>query len=723
LDGLALNYTIITICTIAVIFALYVAIINIVNRYYYAVNRLFSLIAILTAGMVSCLIIPYFMPDIDIVQLTRWYFGLIIIINQGFFHYTQIFPRWEKKSPLWMIIITAIPGFITFILCVATDTIIMQSSFIEDHINFSYGVLVEVYIVVFIFYILGTFFTLFYKVKRLENTSFRYQLFYIFMGNHFGALIILITFIILPYAFKIYYFHSSGIASAALILLLINNYAISDERYLDVKEFYFKIVFYCIVFAMTVIPSYFILVYSYRFFLRGGQIPAVAVAFINGIYLFVFTRFIQPYLEKSFKREYVRMETRFNTFIQALSQAEEFEGDPAYWDKFFSTTIDSLENLFNVSSASLLMYNESEKAFILSRNIGEQTKIKRVVSTDSIVQLCEMVKTTIHQSLFYTDDTVKAFDDVLKLVKSNSIEVILPIFDANGKLVAILFIGPHKKGRPYTYNEIQFMELYRVKFGNALVNSLQIEDVKTKQIGEHDKLLVNVIKTSLQPRQIPFIDHIRISSILMNNSNLGGEFCHARVLRKNLLGFFIADCSYSGVDAAVLAMELYGAFESCSPVYDAPEKIMQLLNWVVCTSRFNDRYATALCFTFNSDDLSLKYINAAFNPLILYEIHSDSFLELDTKGIPIGIERDFIYESKEYRAHGPCIGCIYSNGIADAVNAQGQPYSIGRIKDLIRLHNSETPALIIRRISSDLNDFISNTVLKEDISIVIFRIE
>ncbi|HPK46013.1 MAG TPA: hypothetical protein PLV62_13615, partial [Spirochaetota bacterium] len=344
-----------------------------------------------------------------------------------------------------------------------------------------------------------------------------------------------------------------------MILLLINNYAISDERYLDVKEFYFKIVFYCIVLAMTVIPSYFILVYSYRFFLRGGQIPAVAVAFINVIYLFVFTRFIQPYLEKSFKREYVRLETRFNTFIQALSQAEEFEGDPAYWDKFFSTTIDSLENLFNVSSASLLMYNESEKAFILSHSIGEQTKIKRIVSTDSIVQLCEMVTTTIHQSLFYTDDTIKAFDDVLILVKSNNIEVILPIFDANGKLVAILLVGPHKKGRPYTYNEIQFMELYRVKFGNALVNSLQIEDVKTKQVAEHDQLVVNAIKTSMQPKQIPFIDHIRISSILMNNSNLGGEFCNARVLRKNLLGFLIADCSYSGVDAAVLALELYGA--------------------------------------------------------------------------------------------------------------------------------------------------------------------
>ncbi|HPK44558.1 MAG TPA: hypothetical protein PLV62_06235, partial [Spirochaetota bacterium] len=164
-----MNYTIITICAITVIFALFVAIINIVKRYSYAVNRLFSLIAILTAGMVSCLIIPYFIPDIDIVQLTRWYFGLIIIINQGFFHYTQIFPRWEKKSPLWMIITTAIPGFITFVLCVATDTIITHASFIEYYFNFSYGVLIEVYIVVFIFYIMGTFFTLFYKVRRLEN--------------------------------------------------------------------------------------------------------------------------------------------------------------------------------------------------------------------------------------------------------------------------------------------------------------------------------------------------------------------------------------------------------------------------------------------------------------------------------------------------------------------------------------------------------------------------
>lgn len=543
------------------------------------------------------------------------------------------------------------------------------------------------------------------------------------MGNHVGALIILISFIIMPYVFKRFEYHSLGISSAAFFLLYINNYAISDERYLNFKEFYLKIAYYGVVLVFTVIPTYWILVNSYHYFLAGGQIPAVAVAFLNFIYLIMFTRVIQPYLGRLIKREYIELEKRFNDFIQALSQVEEFEGDPTYWDKFFTTTMDSLEYLFNVTSASFLMHNESERAYILSHTIGQPPPVKRVSVSDSLVQVCQMAKTTIHQSLFYTDEMIKTFDDVLGLVKNNSIEVILPCFDQSGKLVGILFIGPHKRGRPYTFNEIEFMELYRVKFNNALVNSLQIEEVKSKQIGEHDSLVVSAIKNSIIPRQMAYIDHIRISSFFMNNSNLGGEFFNAKVLHKNALAFLISDCSYSGVDAAVLALELYAAFESLSPIYDTPEKILQLLNWVVCTSKFTERYATSFCFTFNSETLSVKYINAAFNPLIIYEIQNDSFRELDTKGIPIGIEKDFIYESKEYVVKGPCIGCIYSNGITGAVNSTGQPYSIGRIKDLIRLHNSESPARIMRRISSDIDTYTSNSAVKEDISIIIFRIE
>ncbi len=665
---------------------------------------------------------PFFISNIGITEVTRWYFALIIIINQAFFHYTQIFPRWEKKSPLF-IVISAIPGVIAFLLTVVSNDIILSASFDGIHIWFVYGQFIMLYLVVFVFYIIGTFFTLYYKVRRLENTSFRYQLFYVFMGNHVGALIILISFIILPYVFKRFEYHSLGITLAALLLLYINNYAISDERYLNFKEFYLKILYYGIVLVFTVIPTYWILANSYRYFMAGGQIPAVAVSLLNFVYLVFFTRIIQPYVEKLIKREYAGLEKRFNEFIQALSQVEEFEGDPTYWDRFFTTTMDSLEYLFNVSSASFVMYNEAEKAYILSHTIGQQPVIKRISADDSLVQLCQIVKTTIHQSLFYTDETIKPYDDVLTLVKNNSIEVILPCFDQSDKIIGIIFIGPQKKGRPYTFNEIEFMELYRVKFNNALVNSLQIEEVKSKQVGEHDNLVVSAIKNSIIPRQMPYIDHIRISSFFMNNSHLGGEFFNAKVLHKNALAFLVSDCSYSGVDAAVLALEIYAAFESLSPIYDTPEKIMQLLNWVVCTSRFTERYATSFCFTFNSETLSLKYINAAFNPLIIYEIHNDSFIELDTKGIPIGIEKDFIYESKEYGIKGPCIGCIYSNGITGAVNQMGQPYSIGRIKDLMRLHSNESPALIIRRISSDIDTYTGNTAVKEDISIIIFRIE
>lgn len=717
-----MEYMKVLICFAAMVYALYVAFINAAQRFSHIVNRLFSFIAFLTACMVGCLLAPMFITDIDGTTLARWYFGLIIIINQCFFHYTQIFPRWEKKSSLLSIILSAIPGVIAFLLSIATDSIISSGSFAHNHIEFVYGQLIVLYIGVFGFYIAGTFFILLYKVRRLENISFRYQLFYLFMGNHIGALVILSTFIVMPYVFQRYDFHGIGISSAALFLLYINNYALSDERYLDFKGFYLSIILYCVLFALTIIPTYYILVNSYRFFLAGGQIPAIAVAFLNFAYLVLFTRLIQPYVEKFFRREYAHIENRFNNFVQVLAQAEEFEGEPAYWDRFFSATIDSFEYLFQSSYITVLMYNDNERAYILSHHIGD-VPVKRIAGDHSLAVLCQILKTTIHQSLFYTDEVVKPFDDVREMVIQNKTEVILPCFDSTHKLFALLIVGYHKKGRPYTYQEIQFMELFRVKFSNALVNSLQIEMVKAQQVGEHDNVVVGSIKNSIIPRQMPYIDHIRFSSFFMNNSNLGGEFYKAKVLNKNTVAFFIADYSYSGIDAGVMALELYSAFDALSPAYDTPEKIMQMVNWVVCTSNFSDRYATALCLTFNSKDFILKYINGAFNPLIIYEIKADIFLDLDTKGIPIGIERDFIYESKEYSIKGPCIGCVYSNGITGAVNQSGQPYSIGRIKDLMRLHSNESPALLVRRISADINTYISNTTVREDISVVMFRIE
>ncbi len=50
-------------------------------------------------------------------------------------------------------------------------------------------------------------------------------------------------------------------------------------------------------------------------------------------------------------------------------------------------------------------------------------------------------------------------------------------------------------------------------------------------------------------------------------------------------------------------------------------------------------------------------------------------------------------------------------------------YSVGRIKDIIRINKDESPARLVRRIVADLQNFAGDKPIPEDISLVVFRID
>jgi len=147
------------------------------------------------------------------------------------------------------------------------------------------------------------------------------------------------------------------------------------------------------------------------------------------------------------------------------------------------------------------------------------------------------------------------------------------------------------------------------------------------------------------------------------------------------------------------------------------------MNWVVSTSQYSEMYANANCIVFHAPTREIRYVNAAFSPLILFDGQKDNYIELDTKGVPLGIERDFIYESRTYKAGSSTIGFLYSNGFNTAINAEGVSYAVGRIKDIIRINKEESPAILVRKIVSDLRNFVDDRPIPEDVSLVVFRLD
>ncbi len=708
---------------LAVLLILYYAVINIVKRYQIAVNRLFFVTCITAILLLSSMLFLLIRSDFPHLTLVgRISFSLLIITTELLFHLAQISPRWEKRSPAWLIVLPILAGAAISLLTLFSDLIIYEVTF-KGRLQYTLGKLFIVYAAFLVLLILGSFIILLHKTRIMENESFKYQLQYLYHGINISLIIIFVAVFLLPLVFDISEYRNIGLIISGMIVISGINYAVIDERVIDFKQYYLKILYWFIIVTFLTVPVFLLLHYKSIFAISVKQIPAVIIALFIFIYLFLFFRIVKPYIEKQFRKEYLNLERNVNEFFEELTQTTDTKEDEQYWDKFFSNTIEKLETRFGISRASFYLYNSTSKEFLYSYSVGDKIKLTNIDETNELIVALKTYHGILTRSMLFTEDQFSNYKEpLLKIFNEADIQAILPFFNYDKEMIGLLFTGPLKNNKPYSYTLLSVLELYRIQFELTLANAILLEEVKVTQIAKHDKIVIKSIMKNVKPKKLKQINGIRMSSLYIDNSEYGGDYFDSVLISPQELCIFIADTLDFGVESAMIALELYTVLHTQPEKYHLPEQILNTMNWVIATSRFSEKYAQAFSCIFASSSQELIFSSAAFNPLIFFDYTSELFSELDTKGVPIGIERNFSYKSQSIKTSSNSIGILYSDGFNSAFNENGEAYSLGRIKDMIRLNKDESPAVLTRTIYTDFKNFVKGTKLIDDISLIVFKI-
>jgi sigma-B regulation protein RsbU (phosphoserine phosphatase) len=329
----------------------------------------------------------------------------------------------------------------------------------------------------------------------------------------------------------------------------------------------------------------------------------------------------------------------------------------------------------------------------------------------------------LEKSMLFTDARLESYQkELLEFYRDNHTAAALPFYSHEGQLIGVLLLGSLKDGSPYSVDLVSALDIYRIHFEASLANSLYLEEITASQIAEHDRMVVETIRKKILPKKLKQIEGMRVSSIYLGNHEFGGDFFDTISVRPDKLGIFMTTVADTGIDSSLVALEFYTVLYTQPTSYDSPEKFMNILNWVITTSRFSDVYAPAYYAVYSPASKTLWYCNAAMKPLVLYDPAREVFAELDTNGIPVGIDKNFTYEVKSQQLSPGCIGFLYSGGMESALNRSGNTYSTGRIKDIIRLNRDDTPAVLVRKIFTDFKNFVQDARLVSDVSLVVFRI-
>lgn len=250
-----------------------------------------------------------------------------------------------------------------------------------------------------------------------------------------------------------------------------------------------------------------------------------------------------------------------------------------------------------------------------------------------------------------------------------------------------------------------------------------LEAYKEKMSRELD--IATHVQNALNPKEFPINKCLDMWGISIPSEQLGGDYFDYFQLDEKRIGFLIADVAGHGVAASLLTTMLKAYFEYYTKRYSQPDRLFYSIN----NTMTNFLQGTGLYFTalYNVLDLSALKITcciAGHDPALLFHPEHNEPIKLGegAEGMVLGLVPDTKYQSVTEQLVPGCRIVLYTDGITEARNENGDFYGIARLQSFMKTANSGSAKECIEKLISNIDDFYGESVPNDDRTVIVVNI-
>jgi sigma-B regulation protein RsbU (phosphoserine phosphatase) len=184
----------------------------------------------------------------------------------------------------------------------------------------------------------------------------------------------------------------------------------------------------------------------------------------------------------------------------------------------------------------------------------------------------------------------------------------------------------------------------------------------------------------------------------------------------------LGDVAGKGVSAALLMGVLHGAIRSLDWARSGAdqERATVKLNHLLCEKTARERFASLFWANFIPETGLLRYINAGHLPPLL--IRAQETERLEGGGPVLGLLPAAQYRCVETRVEAGDLLIVFSDGIAEAMNADEEQFGEERIVAIARQHLDQHPRMICDAVVRGIARFLGPSKPHDDQTLLIVRL-
>jgi sigma-B regulation protein RsbU (phosphoserine phosphatase) len=248
---------------------------------------------------------------------------------------------------------------------------------------------------------------------------------------------------------------------------------------------------------------------------------------------------------------------------------------------------------------------------------------------------------------------------------------------------------------------------------------LQEQLVEKKRL-EAQLEIARQVQLELLPDDDPELEGFDISAYVFPTEEVSGDYYDWVQMFDDQLGIIIADAVGKGIPAALLMAFLRASMRSCVQIGYAPHIALAKVGNLLWDSVEAHQFITAIYGILDATNRTFVFSNAGHNPPLLIKPNGEQrFVEYGD--LPLGMFRESRYHQHFIRFEAKQVMVLYTDGIIEAVNEQGEDYGLDRFSQRV-LEGIELPAKeMITFIRSGVAEFTKRQFLDDDGTLFIVK--
>ncbi|HEX8764711.1 MAG TPA: GAF domain-containing SpoIIE family protein phosphatase [Candidatus Acidoferrum sp.] len=313
-------------------------------------------------------------------------------------------------------------------------------------------------------------------------------------------------------------------------------------------------------------------------------------------------------------------------------------------------------------------------------------------------------------------------------------ECLVPILGRTSRLIGLLVLGQRRSEEPYSGEDKSLLESVASQAGITLENirlaEKMAEQMEVERRVTREMEIAREVQARLFPQKLPVMKTLEYIGGCIPARAVGGDYYDFLKLREGHLIMVLADIAGKGVSGALLMSNLQANLRSqCAVAADDLSRALASVNHSFCENTGDASYVTLFFADYDDSSRRLRYANCGHLPPLLLcarEAADDQFSgtekveRLEPTGMVVGLFNEWQCEVAEVKLVPGDILVLYTDGLTEAQNAEGEEFGESRLLDTLRSHCHLPVGPLLQAVVGAVQQFTCGEQ-QDDITLVIAR--